>query len=831
MAAKSCEPLFFDKARAIWLNGNSREMNIQAGFRTVIKATAGSAYDILITASTFYRLWVNGQFVMFGPARAAHGYLRVDCVSITDFIVDGDNLIAIEVAGYNCICLYHKCLESFLQAEIRENGKVIRYTGDNEFMGYRLDTRHQKVVRLSFQRDFTEIYSYDNKKAITHWHKSLKASLYPYPVEIINHNCQFIPREVALPDFEKTRPVARIQAGWMKPVSHPEGYMYPVKNFFNCPLSQKIEPSAFSLTEIPDNPYYRLLDYEMSPSFKGRKSRGIFGQSIKGGGYVVYDMGRILTGFIGSKLLITQDSEVIFIFDEKLVDDRMAHMPYWPAINVVKYNLKASSEPYDLLTFEPYAFRYIAVIIFSGEGSLMDLHIREYAYPDCNNMLLSASDDRVLKIVDAGRENYRQHVLDVLMNNSNRERAAFLYESYFTGQALPFYSGDIRPEKTHLENFIHPSSFPSMNRWVLPTCYPSDTMLHMPHYSMWFVLQLKEYLERSGNTDLSMFRRIVPDLVGHLEHFINEDGLLENAYCDWWEWSDANSFTGGVHYPTNMLFAKTLQVASELFGVPDYSKRANYIHRKIIEQSFDGSYFIDNAVRNSKGKLIKSDNRSEFCQHMAFFAGTANPDDARFTPLVRSLLYEMGPMNEDSVSEVLNYSDTHFPLKPRKSDRWKAYLVPLGLSYGYLIRILLLLQWRKYKLVLEECFNTFYPMTLMTGTIWEHKSMLCTVNNIPGYSSCGLIQGCASMVGAAIVRAVMGVQKIDNKNMSVTLDFSEIPIEHARLVLGTAYGPITVEREYKKNGPYIVHYSIPRAYKENLLPPSGWFQISSEYTY
>jgi len=54
---------------------------------------------IRIAAATIYRLFCNGVFVGHGPARAAHGYYRVD---EWDLAADaGVNHIAIEIAGYN----------------------------------------------------------------------------------------------------------------------------------------------------------------------------------------------------------------------------------------------------------------------------------------------------------------------------------------------------------------------------------------------------------------------------------------------------------------------------------------------------------------------------------------------------------------------------------------------------------------------------------------------------------------------------------------------------------------------------------------------------------
>jgi alpha-L-rhamnosidase len=53
-------------------------MNLTLGFRGVFKAKSNQKYTLKITASALYRVYINGEFLGYGPARAAHGYFRVD---------------------------------------------------------------------------------------------------------------------------------------------------------------------------------------------------------------------------------------------------------------------------------------------------------------------------------------------------------------------------------------------------------------------------------------------------------------------------------------------------------------------------------------------------------------------------------------------------------------------------------------------------------------------------------------------------------------------------------------------------------------------------------
>lgn len=119
----------------------------------------GRCYSLYMTGSTLYRVYLNGEVIHYGPARAPHGYVRCDRVMLAP--IEECNILAIEVAGYNCPSFYTMDIPSFLQAEVYEDGTCIASTGRN-FRGISLEgLREQKVLRYSYQRVFTEIWHYD----------------------------------------------------------------------------------------------------------------------------------------------------------------------------------------------------------------------------------------------------------------------------------------------------------------------------------------------------------------------------------------------------------------------------------------------------------------------------------------------------------------------------------------------------------------------------------------------------------------------------------------------------------------------------------------------
>ena len=86
------------QAQWIWCNAQSREPFQFVRFRKTIEvASRPAGATAYITADTFYRLWINGQLVMHGPARSSRGKATVDPVDVSRYLAKGKNTLMIEV--------------------------------------------------------------------------------------------------------------------------------------------------------------------------------------------------------------------------------------------------------------------------------------------------------------------------------------------------------------------------------------------------------------------------------------------------------------------------------------------------------------------------------------------------------------------------------------------------------------------------------------------------------------------------------------------------------------------------------------------------------------
>ncbi|HEX2971563.1 MAG TPA: hypothetical protein VHP11_04485, partial [Tepidisphaeraceae bacterium] len=127
-ASMAAETVKFRSAKPVWPAGRETEMNLLVGYRAVFTAPADQKATLRIAASTIYRFWINGEFGGFGPARGPHGYYRVDEWDLTGKLNPAENLIAIEVAGYNVNSYYLLDQPAFLQAEVVTPDKTLAST-------------------------------------------------------------------------------------------------------------------------------------------------------------------------------------------------------------------------------------------------------------------------------------------------------------------------------------------------------------------------------------------------------------------------------------------------------------------------------------------------------------------------------------------------------------------------------------------------------------------------------------------------------------------------------------------------------------------------------
>lgn len=666
----------FTEAKPIFIKGKNFETNFQAGFVCKFNAEKGKKYSLKLAASTLCRVTLNGKFLHYGPARPPHGYLKVDEIAFTPKY--GENILAFEVAGYNCPSFYTLDIPSFLQCEIIEDGEVKACTG-RDFKGISLNSlREQRAARYSFQRAFSEIYYYDSEKA--NWQNGDFES---EELEISDPCLSYIPRGFKLPEFNLVKPAKYVREG-----------KYTLKNralelcrfFVPCETVK-----TFSYNELP-NDILSATDAEFVEED--------IGNNISASEFRQFEFENIRTGFVKTKITVLSDAVIYVVFSEKLCGkDIPTSNGHCDTLDIIKYKLPKGE--YELESFECYSLKYIALMVESGEVSDCMFTLREYTYP-VKPFAVKTGDTILDKTVEACYQGFRQNTLDCFMDCPGRERGGWLCDSYFTGMASYMFTGDTESEKAFLDNF-RLAKFPGLPDGLLPECYPGDNLWDssIPQWTLWFVMEVYEFSKRGG--DPLPFEELIDRILNFFKSYENSDGLLEKLpYWNFVEWTKANNWVQDVNYPTNMLYAGVLRAIARLYDRPELYKKADSICDTIVEQSFDGEFFRDHAKRNADGTLEVLPDRSAICQHEAVMFEVININVPKFATLKKAIYDSFGATGNKSITP---------------SD-----IEPLDLFIGFAVRVEVLMKLGLYEKNLEEMKEVYGAMANATGTLWEHRN-------------------------------------------------------------------------------------------------------------
>lgn len=686
--------MMFKRAKPIWLDGKDRSPNCHAGFFAFLPRAAEKSCTLRIACCTMYRIFINGTFFAYGPARGPEGFFRVDEREIGGLLNKGTNSLAIEVIGSNSDTFCTVDQPSFLTCEVLYDGDVQIYTDrKGSFSAKLCRERVVKAQRYSFQRGYYETYVF--------WPEYDKWCVDGIDTPEICavsrvETKRYLPRRSPFPLFEKTPACKIVDVGR---VAHriPETYNRNDTYLNPGPSRTKFFPHGELECCVTDEAQeFTFLRDDVSPDFSA-----ISELKLANGRYATLDMGCLLTGFLGFTIQAESDVVLYCLYDELLTNGDVDFLRAGCS-NVLKLSFKSGETRF--LAFDPVCFRYVKIVCVGGSCQLKDIHMREYRHPPVENRVcLPPENEKLLLIYNAAVETFRQNAVDLFMDCPGRERAGWLCDSFFTARVEKLLTGGSDIETDFLENFLLPDRYAHIPDGMFPMCYPADhgDGNYIPNWAMWLVLELEEYRQRVGNSHMTdLFRPKVESLLQYLSTYENADGLLEKLEC--WvfvEWSRANELTQDVNYPTNMLYAATLAAAGRLYDCKEWSAKADTLQEKLRERSFDGRFFVDNAVYKD-GILKNSGESTEVCQYYAFFCGTATPE--MYPEIWKTLVDEFGP-------------------KRRMENRYPEVAFANAFIGNYL-RIECLMRYGLTEQVLEDVEGYFYRMAATTGTLWEKDS-------------------------------------------------------------------------------------------------------------
>ncbi len=683
---------------AIWAKGLLEEKNITVTYQYTVTPSTETVLEL--AASNLYRLFVNGELVGYGPARAAHGYSRLDTYSLAKW-VGTEAVLSVDVYSANTNTFYTVDERPFFAAEIKNGTDVLAEAGD--FTAYRMTERVRKVRRFSFQRTYTEIYHLtDDPKSF--YAGSVNGRI-PAETEAVPMN-KLLPRYVNYPKLDVLA-ASGVEYGTVS--INRDATPWRDRAYVGI---DPVKFKGFYPHELEEDSGEEAGQFVYTATADG------LAESLAALTYQTYDFGRTKTGFFKLNVTAATPATLFLLFDE-VITDRGTHKEVSPfrngCCNVVKYTVPACTS--ELISFEANATRYVTLVVTEGDAKIDDFGMVLYENPDAFDFEYDYGDAELNKIVEAAVNTFAQNAVDVLTDCPSRERAGWLCDSYFSSRAEALFTGKNLVEKSNLENYAMCPPSKYLPEGMLPMCYPADHNdgVYIPNWTMWYILELRNYWKRTGDDEMRLAsKEKVYGLVKFFEKYYNEYGLLENleswVFIEWSKCNDAD-YIKGLNYPSNMIWAAALEAVAEMYDDPSLADKAAAMKKVIRELAWNGEFFEDNGVRDANGKLVKTGHLTETCQYYAFYFDVITREE--YADLFERMLTKFGPKRDSRVV----YPNVY----------------PSNAIVGNYLRLELLLRFGYRDRVLRECRDFFTQMAELTGTLWEHSNLSCSLNH--GFAS------------------------------------------------------------------------------------------------
>jgi hypothetical protein len=557
-----------------------------------------------ITADSRYKLWLNGRFHHRGPARSWPHAQKVDVLDITNQLIIGENILAVQVyqPGYSHFSAVHRGAAGLL-AWLEVAGEV----------GLMTNGRWRTSRDDSFASDVPRISIYGSGIERRDWRK-------------------VVAWETAAFNDSHWSP-ARVVAG-------ANG---PIWSGLQKRITPLLEERDAEITLVE----HRLGQAEMS-ELSHEKAKGLWEETptltlpLLGGGDKLplplreragvrvvswlYDLGRTHTCQGWAEIENASGGETLAISyaektaaDELVISDPTTYCRMRPTDF---FTLRPGDQ-----TIEPFALRGGRYLLFqligADENVQFKPHMRIAQYPLTVTKPLHTGDDLLDGIVALCENTLHACLQDTFVDCVWRESSQWLGDALPQALGLSAMGEDLRPLQTILLDTaqgIYPDG-------ILPSVAPAEVHAYtIPRYNCMWVELLALYWNHTG--DELLVRQLWPTLKQLLAALLalqNDDGLLVHPpgrrfYIDW-----SATAQSDPHLVFNLHVVLALQIAAELAQTfapaltAVWQTAATQLQKRCREWFGGNGRFYDDLAHTTTSQLGAA---------MALLTGAATPAEA-----------------------------------------------------------------------------------------------------------------------------------------------------------------------------------------------------------
>ena len=569
------------KAQWIWnRNNNIDNVNLLAQLRKVFELPSKpQAAIVKISADYAYRLYVNGRFVVRGPARGYQESWPYDELDLAPFLQKGKNVLTAEVnsLGISSFRYIHQGYSGLLLAG---EASGIRLDTDSTWKIRSIPGQKRRTARSSMNQSFQEhldMRGFDEDWAELDYDDSLwknasvSAKVFGMPWSGME--------ERGIPHLK----VERILPA--KLISCAEGECLAsyrdAENVTSVYASEKKEFVASSDELRKDGDFARL----QIPAAGLERFRAIvvdFGREVLGSPVLRVEgaEGREILDFLVTETLSDLTPDILHIDNSGCGTSFGNRLFLKPGTNERTF-------------FEPWGFRYAVIVMRNSTVPLkIGLGLDTYLYPLEPRSKFECSDELLVRIREICVHTQQCCMDDAYIDCPWREQAQWWGDARVQAANTFYISGDSRLLARGIRNIGGMRSSDGLTYGHAPTVAHSCIL---PDFTLTWVLTFHDLWWQTG--DASLFGKLagrVEEALAYFNERLDDHGLVPYD-CRYWlflDWCDLHK--EGVSTLLNLQYLSALRAASFLSTKNKdekhariYGKRATQLEKNILKHLCD----------------------------------------------------------------------------------------------------------------------------------------------------------------------------------------------------------------------------------------------------
>ena len=541
-------------------------------------------FIVHVSADNHYRLFINGQYILRGPARGDISHWFYETIDLADYLQSGRNVIAAEVINWGpkrSFTIFSQMTSFILQGD-SEKEEVVNTNGD-AWKCIQNKAYNARIVDWMYDRNSIDFGFYVGNPT-----DSIRADGYPWGWEKTEFNDNnWLPAKWC-----------DIAAG--RNTTSTGGILYG-----GSKLLVPRKTGILKEEKVPFNSIRRVTGMEKDENFihnKGsltvpanRKVSVLIDQTYETIGYPEM----IVSGGKEARIQVT--------YAENLIVKN--HAPKGDRNDIVGKRMVGIKDVFipdggKNRMFKPTylrPFRYIQLDIETGNEPLIISSYYQVTSmaPIELKAKFEANDSLTNWLMSAGWRTVSVCAQDMLISDAAYEQMQYVGDSRVHNLSLLTLSGDDRLTRNALIQFDQ-SRIPDGLTYA---CYPNPFHLIIPSYSLIWIDQIHDYMLWNDDKEfISNFELGINNVLFWFEKRIQPNGLL--GKIDWWgalAWPRhyKNGVPPGVKEGNNTLYslhyAYTLRHAAEIFDFLGKPEQADIYRNRA------------NAICNGVNKLCKKD--------------------------------------------------------------------------------------------------------------------------------------------------------------------------------------------------------------------------------